>query len=210
MIVANEPTPFWDGSDAIIHFEAWKHAVNWQSEWGVVDLPPTRLNGPSGAWVDEHILKPLGVSREEACITDCLDMARLNAGQASRVEDTYKPFATAFGLPVCTLRPVPAGENGIVAETRDSHLERLRAELRFCGPETVVTLGNAALRVAKLLFDSVDPDPGRQLIGDTYGTTVRASFDGKIVTWVPLVHPRSGERTNPWPDVHAAWEQEMA
>ena len=206
MIVANEPTPFWDGSNAVEHFDTWKHTVDWQTEWGEIDLAPAGLNGPSGAWVSEHILRPLGVTHGETCLSDCLDQARLNAGQAARVQDTYEPFASTVGLPPCTLRPVPAGENGIVAEARSNHLPRLLAELRSCEPEVVVTLGNAALRVAKAIFDSVEPDPGNGLTSSAYGIPLKATYGGNAVTWIPLVHPRSGERTHPWPDVHAAWE----
>lgn len=208
MIVANEPTPFWDGSHANEHFAAWKHSVDWQTEWGNVSLAPAGLNGPSGAWVSEHVLKPLGVTSVETCISDCLDKARLNANQATRVQDTYEPFAKAVGLPSCTLRPAPT-ENEIVAEARADHLQRLRAELNSCAPDKVVTLGNAAHRVAKSIFDWVEPDPGDGLRSSSYGTPLRAVHSGNATTWIPLVHPRSGAQTGSWPEVHATWEEGM-
>src|SRR4051794_29744376 len=71
LIVDNEPIPFWDGEDAETRFEEWRQAVGWQEEWGTVSVAARGSNGPSGKWVDEHILRPLGVTRGDACISDC-------------------------------------------------------------------------------------------------------------------------------------------
>jgi len=98
---------------------------------------------------------------------------------------------------------VPAGEPGIVQEARDGHLDRLTAEIEACQPTTVVTLGNAALRVFRLLAEDTPPHTG--LASDSYGQPLPACIDGQDVTWLPLVHPRSGERMPPWPNVHSAW-----
>ena len=160
--------------------------------------------------MDEHILKPLGAARDTVCMSDALDQARLNAGQARRVGDTYAPVANALGLPPCTLRPVPASEGAIVREATHGHLDRLREELRLCQPERIVTLGNAALRVAKLLLVDPQPAPGSKLTSTAYGEPIQAQFEGRRITWLPLVHPRSGERTPPWPGVHRRWEQSLA
>lgn len=204
MIVDNEPTPFWDGSDAQDYFNAWRATVDWQPEWGTAKLAAASSNGPSGKWVADHILTPLGVRNEGVCISDCLDESRLNAGQAARVADTYAPFAERLGLPTCTLRPVPAGESALVQEAVASHLDRLRGELRECQPRTVVTLGNAALRVASHVLE-LDGHAPSALSRATYGKVIQSKLDGRHIEWLPLVHPRSGERTPPWPDIHADW-----
>ena len=57
---------------------------------------------------DEHILTPLGVDRDQVCMSDCLDQARLNGGQAGRIEDTYAPVAQALGCPRAPSGPFPA------------------------------------------------------------------------------------------------------
>lgn len=107
-------------------------SVKWRDDWGTIEAVP-RHNGPSGQWVDDHILGPLGLTRDDACISDCLDQSRLNPGQAGRIGDTYQPVASALGLPDCTLAPVPGLESATVRKAREGHLERLRAELRQSG-----------------------------------------------------------------------------
>lgn len=199
LIVDNEPVPFWDGQDAADRFNQWVNDVGWQSAWGEARPASGEGNGPSGKWVDEHILLPLGVGREAVCISDCLDTSRLNANQARRVEDTYKPVGAALGLPECTLRPVPAGEAAIVREATEAHLDRLRNELRGSRPSTIVTLGNAALRVMSMLLTDMNSDPDAALRADGYGRPVEATFEGNAIRWLPLVHPRSGDRTPPGP-----------
>lgn len=205
MIVHNEPTPFWDGSGASGHFDTWRRTVDWQDEWGTATLTAASSNGPSGKWVVDHILSPLGVGSEGVCVSDCLDESRLNGGQAARIADTYAPVAERLGLPACTLRPVPKGESALVQETVASHLDRLRTEIRDCQPRVVVTLGNAALRVASHILE-LDRTAPTALSRETYGSTLSAEFDGRSLEWLPLVHPRSGERTPPWPQIHASWE----
>lgn len=206
MIVDNEPWPFWDGADAHEQFARWRGEVGWKDEWGTVEPADPRFNGPSGTWVAQHILGPLGHTYDDTCISDCLDEARLNAGQAGRIVDTYEPLRPVLGLPPCTLQPVPAGENDIVSEAQ-AHLDRLTAELAQCGPEVVVTLGNAAVRVMRQLLDPVDTHP-KKLVLDGYGTPIEATLNGRAVTWWPLVHPRSGENTPRWRDAHTAWERD--
>lgn len=205
MIVDNEPVPFWDGRHATERTEDWRRAVDWQEDWGSVKAVP-RHNGPSGQWVDEHLLKPLRLTRDDVCISDCLDQSRLNPGQARRLADTYAPVASALGLTECTLQPVPGSESAIVREAREGHLERLRAELRRSGATKVVTLGNAALRVFKMLIEMPDGDGLRRLSHAGYGSTVDSTFEGRSIRWHPLVHPRNGARHPDWRGTHARWE----
>lgn len=205
MIVDNEPVPLWDGSDAGERTDAWMQAVEWQEEWGSVLAVP-RHNGPSGRWVDEHILQPFRLTRDDVCISDCLDTSRLTPGQARRLADTYDPVASALGLPECTLQPVPASESAIVREAREGHLERLRGELRASGASKVVTLGNAALRVLREVVDVPAQEGLSRLSHDGYGTSLRAAFEGHSIEWIPLVHPRYGERHPEWAATHHKWE----
>lgn len=204
LLVDNEPTPFWTGDREAEHFELWKSLVGWDPEWGDVTLPSPGTNGPSGTWVESEILQPLGLSRPQVCISDCLDTARLNPSQSQRIQDTYEPVTAALGLPAATVPQVPRGESGLVREAREGHLDRLRAELEFCAPETVITLGNAALRVFALIAD--DPGAPSALASTDYGAVRKARVANRTVDWLPLVHPRSGERTPRWADTHRRWK----
>lgn len=205
LLVDNEPTPFWSGERETEYVADWLDRVQWSPAWGQARPPTSGTNGPSGHWVERHILRPLGITRREACISDCLDTARLNASQAARVNDTYNPVAETLGLPLCTVPLVPAGERGIVSEAAEGHLDRIRQEISQATPELVITLGNAALRVLGLLAKSPSTSL-RALTGASYGEPLVADIGGHSVSWLPLVHPRSGERTPPWPDIHARWE----
>jgi uracil-DNA glycosylase len=173
--------------------------------WGRVALPEAGHNGPSGQWLRDKILVPLGHSCTDCWITDCLVTARLNAGQQRRISQTYLPVIGRLGLPTPNMTPTPTGESSIVREARESHLERLSRELDTARPEVIVTLGNAALRVLRLLVEIDSGDPGSALTETSYGAEVRARLGARPVRWLPLVHPRSGERIPKWRQLHMRW-----
>lgn len=210
LIVDNEPEVFWEGQGGQELFSHWRSTVGFDAEWGTVQLASNGNNGPSGAWLAEHILRPLGVTRDDCWISDCLDTARRNPGQTGRLADTYAPAALALGLPEAQMEPAPLTERDLVREAHVKHLDRLRAELLACQPEIIVTLGNAALRVLRSLVQIEDNDPGMGLNADSYGHPVRVRVGSVPTTWLPLVHPRSGERTPRWAGTHERWEAATA
>jgi uracil-DNA glycosylase len=103
------------------------------------------------------------------------------------------------------MEPTPTGESSIVREARGGHLERLSQELDTARPELIVTLGNAALRVLRLLVEIDSGDPGPGLAETSYGAEVHARLGARPVRWLPLVHPRSGERIPKWRQIHMRW-----
>jgi hypothetical protein len=208
MIVDNEPSPFWDGDDAAVRYHQWLDQVEWRTAWGEVQPASEQYNGPTGRWMDQHILSPLGIRRAEACISDCLDVAHLSEAQAKRVSDTYNPVSTIAGLPPCTLAPAP-DEAKIVEEAKGAHLDRLHDELQQCQPRTVITLGNAALRVMSMLLDDVEPSAPKELVRAAYGKPRSATFEGRQLKWLPLVHPRAGASIPGWVETHTRWENQQ-
>ncbi len=81
------------------------------------------------------------------------------------------------------------------------HYGRLTAELRDAAPTTIVTLGNAALRVLRELVpdaEAVEP----RLSPDHYGRRLLIDVNGRSVAWYPLVHP--GGR-GPVKQAHSEW-----
>lgn len=185
LAVDNEPEPFWTGADEISRVEQWMSEVGWNAGWGSVE-PVSQLNGPSGLWVEERILAPLGVARTDAWITDCLDTYRASVKMRAAVEDVYQPFAREFTLPEAELASHPS-EAQIVGEAIGRHLDRLHGEIATAAPDVIVTLGNAALRVLReLLGDSAAPT---KLSVPGYGTERSASINGGQLTWWPLAHP---------------------
>ncbi len=73
-----------------------------------------------------------------------LDTYRISDGVAKRLADTYLPFAESVKAPPASLADHPS-EDDIVREALDHHRQRLVAELEAAHPESMVTLGNAAL-----------------------------------------------------------------
>lgn len=197
--VADEPEPFWTGTDEALRIAAWRERVGFRDAWGAI-ATCRRLNGSSGVWVEERVLRPLGVSREECWITDCLATYRTSTDVAKRLDDTYHPFAAAHGAPVASLSLHPS-ERQIVREALAVERERLTAELELATPELVVTLGNAALRVLRALV--LDADGIQRLAADDrYGTARRVRVMGRTASWVPLAHPAAPRA---YQLAHAAW-----
>ena len=83
LAVDNEPEPFWTGADEVHRVEQWMSQVGWSDAWGTV-APVSHLNGPSGLWVEERILGPLGVPRADVWITDCLNTYRASVKMRRR------------------------------------------------------------------------------------------------------------------------------
>ena len=109
LIVDNEPEVFWDGAGAADLSEQWRRDVGFVDSWGRVALPEAGHNGPSGQWLRDKILVPLGYRSTDCWITDCLDTARLNAGQRRRISKTYVRVGAASGFrPRTWSRPRPA------------------------------------------------------------------------------------------------------
>ena len=191
--IDDEPYPFWNGADAQQRVAMW---LDWlqpsPSIHGTFGAPP-RLNGPSGSWVDDNILQPLGYERENACITDCLDTYRMSVGVEQRIRDTY----VTAGLPACYLAPHPS-EGDIVREALTHHRGRLLSELECAYPEIVATLGNAAARV----FASIVGLPQSKLSVLDYGEPRRVALRDRTLTWYPLAHPAA---PMVYQDAHTKW-----
>lgn len=196
--VDNEPTPFWDGDSAETQaeFEQWRQ--QWfDPRWGSVT--PAALNGPSGRDLVARWLAPLGYSREDAFITDCLPTARASDGVAARLADRYRPVVAGLGAPEVDLGQHPS-ENDIVTEALREEADRLTAQVRAVDPELVVTLGNAAARVLAGLGDERDLEA--RLRADSYGQERHVTIAGRTVPWQALVHPATPKA---WAERHLAW-----
>ncbi len=101
LAVASEPRIFWDGN-----IDEAKHIiekVNMPSELGVLEPAGKQLNGPSAKVLDENILAPIGYTRAEAWLCDCLPETRINSSQAKVIKDRYNPLIEKYGLNPVTI-----------------------------------------------------------------------------------------------------------
>ena len=209
LAVDNEPEPFWNGWGEAELIEKWKSDVRFQPEWGEIQGVGF-LNGITGRQLDEFYLHPLGIKREDACITDCLDLYHPSIKGLRRVNDTYVSFATEYELPEARLLKHPS-EDDIVNAAIKNHLPRLRAELATARPELVVTLGNAALRVFAMLVElGAGEGPGTRLspADGSYGKPWPIRLpSGAKATWIPFAYPAAPRM---YQDAHKRWVAERS
>lgn len=202
--VDDEPTPFWDGTDEADRVRSWATRIGFAPAWGSV-RPVGALNGSSGVWVRDMVLAALGAAHADAWVSDCLDTYRASTGATHRLDDTYAPFARSAGLLGTRIGAHPS-EDAIVDEALRLHRERLASERSACSPELIVTLGNAALRVARELVDGGHEVPAKLSIRG-YGARYGVRVDGHHARLLPLAHPAS---PRPYQEAHRRWSAEEA
>jgi hypothetical protein len=197
LAVDNEPTVFWDGSDADDRVAAWKDRY-FNPVWG--DVTPARLNGPSGAWLRCNVLDPLNsAGAVSQFVTDCLTTYRLSTGASSRLTDTYERMVRETdGLESAELEQHPS-EAQIVQEALQTPTARLTEQLAAARPRVIVTLGNAASRVVNGLSGAGGKGTLRP---DVYGRAKEITTSNLCVSWVALVHPATPRR---WQARHQEW-----
>jgi hypothetical protein len=201
LVVDNEPAPFWAAEDERKQIEAWKAAVGFRvGEWGEVETSDT--NGKTGRWVDEQVLAPLGITRDEACLSYCLDTyACADLGVVFALDERYQPFAREAGLPEADLAPRPR-ESALVEQAILMHRERLLKELSVVVPEIVVTLGGSPHRVLRAIAEI---QGGRKLRPDaSYGVEQPLTVGGRKTRWIALC---ASEPSPPYAELHALWRQ---
>jgi hypothetical protein len=196
--IADEPAPFWDGADADEQINRWQQDLGIDSAVHGGFSAPGGLNGSSGRWLDEHVLTPLGVGRNEVWITDCLDTYRMSNGVEARLGDTYDAGRPHYRWPARDIEPHPS-ESAIVSEALRSHRDRLVLELDRCRPELVVTLGNAACRVLRSLAGAGP----RRLDRNGYGERQKVTIAGRATEWFPLAHPAAPKA---FQEAHRVWK----
>jgi hypothetical protein len=199
--VDNEPWPFWDGTGSDELFERWRGQY-FRPHWG--EAAPSSMNGSSGWKLYEQWLAPLGVSRDDYFVTDCLDTAMMSTGVDRRVTSAggdaavYHQLIDELGLPAVDMPRHPS-ESQIVSGARHNH-QRLRDQLAASGAGTIVTLGNAAARVVAELGGQ----RGGSLARDTYQDQRGVEIGGRGYIWHALVHPAVRP---PWTEIHQAWRE---
>ncbi|HEY8087944.1 MAG TPA: hypothetical protein VIF09_08865 [Polyangiaceae bacterium] len=202
LAVDNEPGAFWAGEDERGEIEAWRAAVHFRvGEWGEVET--AEENGKAGRWVDEHVLAPLGMTRDEACLSFCVDTYRADGGVARAIAERYQPFALEAGLPEARLEARPR-EGAFVELAVTMHGERLLKELSVVVPEIVVTLGGGPHRVLRAITEMKG---GRRLRPDaSYGVEQPLTVGGRKTRWLALCAP---DPSTEYAEVHARWRDKQ-
>lgn len=207
LAVASEPRIFWDGNRG----EAIEiiRKIRIPQELGTLEPAGKHLNGPSAKVLDDHILAPLGYTREDAWLCDCLPETRINPSQAKVIAEKYNPLIEQYGLNQVTIpkRPNVFCDAGRAAE--------IVKEIQNSKAELLVLLGDIPIsqflnRVADVPYSTLKKYT--ELYG--YGNQTEAVIARTSINVLPLAHPRQigalGAYSEAWNRVHRDWETQRA
>lgn len=206
LAVASEPRIFWDGNPQ----EALQiiSRINIPEELGQLEPAGNHLNGPSAKVLDEHILAPLGFTREEAWLCDLLPETRLNQSQIKAIRDKYNPHIKQYGLNEVTIPKRPS------VFCDDSRSDEILAEIAESQAHLLVLLGDIPIRqflnrVTDVAYHSLNEYV--DLYG--YGQCSQAVINGQTINVLPLAHPRQigalGTHRAKWHNLHLEWEKSL-
>lgn len=203
LAVASEPRIFWDGNED--EAKSIIDRINIPSELGSLEPAGRQLNGPSAKVLDENILAPLGFTRDDAWLCDCLPEARLNPSQIKAIRTKYEPLADEFSLPTVT---VPQRPTVFCDAARSKEISR---ELLLSDADLLVLLGDIPIsqylkRVASVPYSTL----GEYVNLYGYGTETDVVIESKKLCVLPLAHPRQigalGAHSEKWFKAHQEWE----
>lgn len=200
--VASEPEIFWTGDGA----EEIVSAIDIPEGAGKLVAAPKNLNGPSGRALDDHFLKPLGLTRADAWLCDLVPYSCMNDSQAEALRTAYDSKAQEWGLPSFRWEPLPK----VLAD--DNRRTQILREILEAQPELLITLGDLPLKWFTRFFGSMDSLGGHGRTRGTYGRI--HEIEGLNLGLLPLVHPRQaaklGGHSTEWSNLHGTWSNEIA
>ena len=206
LAVASEPRIFWDGN--VEKAEEIISGINIPKELGYLEPASKQLNGPSAKVLDDNILAPLGYTRNDAWLCDCLPETRINASQARVIKEKYNPLIEKYNLNPVT---VPARPSVFCDKIRS---EEITAELMESEAELLVLLGDIPIaqylrRVSDVPYSTLGEYV--QLYG--YGNATETIIGDKKIKVLPLAHPRQigalGAHSESWHIAHKSWEKQI-
>ena len=203
LAVASEPRIFWDGN--LEEAKRIIDAINIPKELGVLEPASRQLNGPSAKVLDDNILAPLGFTRKDAWLCDCLPETRINSSQAKAIKEKYNPLIAEYGL-----NPVTIPERPSYFCDKDRS-EEITNELMQSEAELLVLLGDIPIaqylnKVADVPYSTL----GEYVNLYGYGNPTEAIISEKKIKVLPLAHPRQigalGAHSERWNIMHKDWE----
>ena len=206
LAVASEPRIFWDGN--IEEAKNIIKSIDMPKELGILEPAGAQLNGPSAKVLDENILAPLGFSRNEAWLCDCLPETRLNPSQVKAIREKYNPLIEEYGLNPVT---IPTRPSTFCNKERS---KEITDELMQSQAELLVLLGDIPIaqylkKVADVPFSTL----GEYVDLYGYGNPIEITINNKNIKVLPLAHPRQigalGAHSEKWFLAHKEWEQQI-
>ena len=207
LAVASEPRIFWDGNPDEAR-EIISH-IRVPENLGVLEPAGHHLNGPSAKVLDDHILAPLGFTRSDAWLCDCLPETRLNPSQVKVINERYNPLIREYGLNEVTIPQRPS----VFCDGKRA--EEIADELIQSQAELLILLGDIPIkqflrRISDVPYSSLQEYVDQHGYGNPTGATIR----GKHINVLPIAHPRQigalGTHSERWHIAHAEWEQAIS
>lgn len=202
LAVASEPCIFWKGQGAADIIKQ----ISIPPELGKLEAADAQFNGPSGIALDERILAPLGLTREDAWLCDLIPHSCANVGQQKAITERYAPLVGQYGLPEATVPKVPDGE---LADSK--RRAQIISELHESEASILILLGDQPI---KWFLNKVGQPWKRLSEFKPYGLMHSIRLDGMKLHVLPLVHPRQaaklGMSSPQWFDAHDEWVKSTA
>lgn len=202
LAVASEPRIFWDGNpdeaSSIIR------SIKIPTELGILEPAGMQLNGPSAKVLDEKILAPLGYSRKDAWLCDCLPETRINPSQARVIREKYNPLIEPYKLNQVT---IPARPSTFCSKERSLEITQ---ELMQSQAELLILLGDIPIaQYLRKVTDVSYSTLGEYVERYGYGNPTPVTINGKTIRILPLAHPRQigalGTHSEKWFWAHKKW-----
>jgi uracil-DNA glycosylase len=204
LAVASEPGIFWKGGEE----EAKKIVNRIKLPEGVGTLEPAApaYNGPSGEALDSRILIPLGLTREDVWLCDCIPASRVNPAQKKAIEDHYDSLVKKGLVEPAT---IPEVETTIDDKRRAEILKELEAS----GAERIILLGDLPIKWFLKHFADGWSNLSAFEKKHGYGKSVSVTINDRKYEVLPLAHPRQvarlGRSSTKWFDLHEKWMKKM-
>jgi hypothetical protein len=205
LAVASEPTIFWRGE----HADSIIANIKIPEDLGVLLPARQDFNGPSGIALDNLILNPMGLDRQDAWLCDLVPHSCVNQPQCRALEREYNPLLGQYNLPIPSVPRLP---NPLSNEVR---LHSILKEIIESKANTLILLGDLPIRWFLSYFDNrwkklSDFGLEKGSYGHLHDTRL-GNLDIKVLA---VAHPRQiaklGRSSKFWYDTHAAWVENVA
>jgi len=200
LAVASEPEIFWRGDP--VQSTKIISQILIPPELGYLKPAPNANNGPSGRALDELILTPLHLNRDNTWLCDLIPYSLANDNQLRVITEKYLPLVDQYDLPIPSIPPVP------VQLTDSDRRSAILTELEASQAETLILLGDKPIQW--FLDYYLDTKINRLAdFTDNYGSSRILQINGRHYSVYAFAHPRQiaglGFHNGKWFDLHQQW-----
>jgi hypothetical protein len=203
LAVASEPKIFWPGTNA----QEIVENIALPLDAGNLVPAEDKFNGPSAHALDDKILDPLSLSRDDSWLCDLVPYSCINSKQEKALE-RVKNSGKIKWHPIMESKVKPL-HKPIVDENR---VNEIYLELKESRAKTIIVLGDLPIKWFIKYFD----DQWKRLDdfvkkGNGYGVPYPVKINDIELSVLPLAHPRQiaklGRSNKFWFEKHREWCQ---